>query len=248
MRRFYQRCDTIVAPSESMAEVLRDQQMNDDIGVWPSGVDQDVFSPAARCLKWRRSLGIADDEIVIGFLGRLVMEKGLDVFCDTIEELKRRNISARVLVVGDGPAREWFAKRLPHAVFVGFQTGVDLGRAVASMDIFLNPSVTETFGIVTLEAMSSGVAVIGADAAGTASLVADGVTGRLICSPSGSKFADAIESYIADPVQRAAAGAAGRYVASDFSWDAVNRTLVANYLRAINRRACRQLKGGLQSA
>jgi glycosyltransferase involved in cell wall biosynthesis len=229
-----------------MAEVLRNQRMNDDIGVWPSGVDQDIFTPAARCLHWRRSLGIADDEVVIGFLGRLVMEKGLDVFCDTIEELERRNVKARVLVVGDGPARAWFARRLPRAVFVGFQSGADLGRAVASMDIFLNPSVTETFGIVTLEAMSCGLAVIGADAAGTASLVADGVTGRLICSRNGSKFADAIEAYIADPAQRAAAGAAGRYVASDYSWDTVNRTLVADYLRVIDHRARRQLRGRLQ--
>jgi glycosyltransferase involved in cell wall biosynthesis len=94
--------------------------------------------------------------------------------------------------------------------------------------------------------MSCGLAVIGADAAGTASLVADGVTGRLICSRNGSKFADAIEAYIADPAQRAAAGAAGRYVASDYSWDTVNRTLVADYLRVIDHRARRQLRGRLQ--
>jgi len=68
---------------------------------------------------------------VIGFLGRLVMEKGLDVFADSIDELTRRGIAHKVLVVGEGPARGWFEARLPAAVFVGFQTGADLARTVA---------------------------------------------------------------------------------------------------------------------
>ena len=67
-----------------------------------------------------------------------------------------------MLVVGDGPAREWFEKRLPDAVFAGFQAGADLGRAVASMDMLFNPSVTETFGNVTLEAMAAGLPVVAA--------------------------------------------------------------------------------------
>ena len=91
----------------------------------------------------------------------MVLEKGIAVFCDTIEELARRNVKLRVLVVGDGPARIWFTERLPNAIFVGFQSGDALPRALASMDILLNPSVTETFGIVTLEAMACGVPVVG---------------------------------------------------------------------------------------
>ena len=74
------------------------------------------------------------------------MEKGLDVFSDTIAELRARGLPHKVLVVGEGPARDWFAERVPDAVFTGIQTGADLGRAVASMDVLLNPSVTETFG------------------------------------------------------------------------------------------------------
>ena len=61
-----------------MADILHDQSMNQDIGIWPSGVDQDVFTPASRSLEWRRSLGIGDDEVVVGFVGRFVLEKGLD--------------------------------------------------------------------------------------------------------------------------------------------------------------------------
>src|SRR3546814_1425272 len=74
-------------------------------------------------MAWRRSLGIADDEPVIGFVGRLVMEKGLDVFSDSIDRLTASGVRHRVLVVGDGPAREWFQNRLPSGVFAGFQMG-----------------------------------------------------------------------------------------------------------------------------
>lgn len=116
MRRFYRRCDALVAPSESMAQVLRDQRMNYDIDIWSRGVDRDIFHPGARSLEWRRELGIADDEVVVGFLGRLVMEKGLDVFSDSIDQLARRGVRHRVLVVGEGPAHDWFAARLPQAV------------------------------------------------------------------------------------------------------------------------------------
>ncbi|OYY76757.1 MAG: glycosyl transferase family 1 [Sphingomonas sp. 28-62-20] len=233
LRRFYRRCDAIVVPSQSMADLLRDQQMNDDIGIWPSGVDHHIFTPETRSLEWRRSVGIADDEVVVGFFGRLVLEKGIAVFCDTIDELKRRDVKIRVLVVGDGPARTVFANRLPDAIFAGFQSGDALPRALASMDILLNPSVTETFGIVTLEANACGLAVVGADATGTSSLIVDGVNGRLIPAGDVKGFADAVERYVAHPADRAAAGAAGIKSAAAYSWDAVNHALADTYLRVI---------------
>lgn len=237
LRRFYQRCDAIVAPSQSMKDILLEQHMNDDIGIWASGVDHDVFTPSARSLEWRRTVGIADDDVVVGFFGRLVLEKGIAVFCDTIDELTRRNTKVRVLVVGDGPARNWFATRLPDAIFTGFQSGAALPRALASMDILLNPSVTETFGIVTLEAMSCGVPVVGADAPGTSSLIDDGVDGRLIAEGDIKGFADAIANYATSLAERAAAGAAGSFSATKCSWDAANRALAVNYVRVIERHA-----------
>ena len=237
LRRFYRRCDAIVAPSQSMKDILLDQQMNDDIEIWASGVDNDVFMPSARSLEWRRTLGIADDDMVVGFFGRLVMEKGISVFCDTIAELTRRNVKLRVLVVGDGPARDWFGNRLPNAIFIGFQSGPALPRALASMDILLNPSVTETFGIVTLEAMSCGVPVVGADSPGTANLIVDGLNGRLIAEDDIDSFADAIANYVAWPIERKAAGAAAYLSAAKCSWDGANRSLAANYIRIIERHA-----------
>ncbi|MGD9664507.1 MAG: glycosyltransferase family 4 protein [Novosphingobium sp.] len=233
MRRFYQRCDALVAPSESFIDVLRQQQMNDDISLWTRGVDRDVFDPVRRDMGWRRSVGIADDDLAVGFLGRLVMEKGLDVVAATIKELERRNIGCKVLVVGDGPAREWFAKAMPAARFVGFQSGVDLGRAVASMDVLFNPSVTETFGNVTLEAMACGVPVVAAHAAGSANLVQDGASGRLVAPGDIPAFANALQAYAVDSDLRAAHGKAGLEGARAFDWDAINQTVADTYLRLI---------------
>ena len=237
LRRFYRRCDAIMAPSDSMAQLLRQQRMSYDVGIWTRGVDRDIFNPQARDLGWRRGLGIDDAVPVIGFLGRLVMEKGLDVFSDTIDRLVRAQVQHRVLVVGAGPAREWFERRLPDAVFVGQQAGPDLGRAVASMDMLFNPSVTETFGNVTLEAMACGVPVVAAIATGSESLVRDGMTGRLVRPGWTEGFADALAAYCTDADARAAAGAAGARAAERFGWDQVNQALVDTYLRLLRQRA-----------
>ncbi|HET8613226.1 MAG TPA: glycosyltransferase family 1 protein [Sphingomonas sp.] len=237
LRRFYRRCDAIFAPSESMAQLLRDQRMNYDVGIWSRGVERDVFAPERRDMGWRRVLGIADKEVAIGFVGRLVMEKGLDVFSEAIDLLARRGVKHRVLVVGDGPAREWFEKRLPDsAVFAGFQRGPDLGRAVASMDMLFNPSVTETFGNVTLEAMAAGIPVVAADATGSRSLVDEGVTGRLVRPGAVVAFADALAAYALDPEARRAAGTAGREASAAYEWDTVNQVLVDAYLRIERQR------------
>jgi glycosyltransferase involved in cell wall biosynthesis len=239
LRRFYRRCDALVAPSESMAQVLREQRMNYDISIWSRGVDREVFHPGARDLEWRRTQGIEDDDIAIGFLGRLVMEKGLDVFSDTIDALRRRGVAHKVLVIGEGPAREWFEGRLPGAAFVGFQAGADLGRAVANMDVLFNPSVTETFGNVTLEAMACRLPVVAAAATGSESLVEDQVSGRLIRPGAVHQFAEALRGYIENPQLRDRHGAAGERRAQDFGWDRINQAVADTYLRLVRQKPSR---------
>jgi phosphatidylinositol alpha 1,6-mannosyltransferase len=244
LRKLYRKCDALVAPSESMAQVLREQRMNYDIDIWSRGVDRDIFYPARRDLAWRQALGIADDTPVIGFLGRLVMEKGLDVFSDTIDQLNRRNVEHSVVVVGEGPAQCWFESRLPNAKFVGFQGGTDLARAVASMDMLFNPSVTETFGNVTLEAMACGLPVVAAKATGSQSLVVDNVSGRLITPGAIAQFAEALRLYCEDPALRAQHGDAGEQRSHDYSWDAINQTVADTYLRLIRQKAVRKMGAG----
>ncbi len=240
LRRFYRRCDALVAPSESMAQVLRERRMNYDVGIWSRGVDRDLFHPGRRNMEWRRSQGISDDEVVVGFLSRLVMEKGLDVFSDAIDELNRHGVRHRVLIIGEGPARGWLENRLPGAVFTGFMGGEALAVAVAGMDVLLFPSVTETFGNVTLEAMACGVPVVAAAATGSESLVDDRVTGRLIRPGAVHQFAEAVRGYIAEPQLRAVHGSAGEARSLEFSWDRINQTVADTMIRLIRQKAARR--------
>ena len=104
---------------DEVADLLRAQKMNPDVGIWTRGVERGIFNPDRRSLDLRRGYGIKDDEPVIGFVGRLVVEKGLDVFCDAIDALNARKVRHKVLIIGDGPARAWFQQRLPDAIFAG---------------------------------------------------------------------------------------------------------------------------------
>ena len=237
MRRLYRRCDAIMAPAESTAAVLRAQRMNRDISIWSRGVDREQFHPGRRDMGWRRSFGIDDDALIISFLGRLVMEKGLDQFADAIDALAERKVKHRVLVIGDGPAREWFELRLPGAIFIGQQVSDDLARALASSDVLLNPSITEAFGNVTLEAMACGLPVVAAVATGTTNLVRDGETGILVEPGDADAFAEALEAYAKDPALRRRHGEAGLGDAQTMDWDAINSAVVRTYQRVSEKRA-----------
>ncbi len=235
MKRFYDRCDRVLVPGPSMERLLRDWGVAAPISVWSRGIDHARFDPGRRDPRWRRALGIADTDAVIGFLGRLVKEKGLSIFARVVRELEARGVPHRVLVIGDGPARDWFAARVPAAVFAGFLCGDDLGRAVASTDMFFNPSVTETFGNVTTEAMCAGVPVVAARATGAVDLIEHGVTGFLVPPRDVGAYADAIARMVADPALRRGMGAAGHARALAYRWDTANQAALDAYLEVMAR-------------
>ena len=236
LRRFYHRCEIVLAPAESTALILRAQRMNRDITIWTRGIDRDQFNPERRNMEWRRAQGIADDETVVAFLGRIVMEKGLDVFADAIHAVEPLGVRHRVLVIGEGPARAWFEQQLPDAIFTGQLTGTDLARALASADVFFNPSITEAFGNVTLEAMACALPVIAAEATGATNLVHSGVTGTLVDGTDSDAFADAIARYARDPEMRRRHGLGGLEIARTMDWDTINSAVVRAYKHAIVKR------------
>jgi glycosyltransferase involved in cell wall biosynthesis len=236
LRRFYHRCEIVLAPAESTALILRAQRMNRDITIWTRGIDRDQFNPGRRDMEWRRQKGIGDDEMVVAFLGRIVMEKGLDVFADAIHALEQLGVKHRVLVIGEGPARPWFEQQLPDAIFTGQLTGTELSRALASADVFLNPSITEAFGNVTLEAMACALPVIAAEATGATNLVHVGQTGMLVDGTDPEAFADALARYARDPDLRRRHGLGGLEIARTMDWDTINSAVVRAYKHAIIKR------------
>lgn len=236
LTRFYNRVDQVVTPGNSTAQILREWGVKTPIRIWARGVDHARFNPDRRSNAWRQSLGIQDDEFAVGFLGRLVLEKGLDIFADVCRKLEADGVKHRVLVIGDGPARDWFAERVPKAVFAGFQRGDDLGRAVASMDVLFNPSITETFGNVTLESMAAGVPVVAAHATGAMDLIDDGVTGFLVGARDVDAYASAIARLANDRDLHRAQSTAGHEKAKGYEWDAINQSVLDTYLEVMARR------------
>lgn len=227
---FYSQCKHIYVPSPSMADELNEQGISDGIRIWARGVYTDRFHPDKRDMEWRRSLGIEDDELIVSFVSRLVWEKDLQTFVDVVKKL---GDSIKPMIVGDGPARKELETMLPEAHFTGFITGDELHRAYASSDIFLFPSDTETFGNVTLEAMSSGLPCVVADATGSRSLVESGVNGYLAPPRNTKEFAARVNKIAQDDKLREKMGKAARQKAIAYSWDNVNNKLLENYREAL---------------
>lgn len=229
LKWFYGSCRELYAPSESMAEILKAEGISTEIRLWSRGVDTENFHPSKRSGAWRSKHGIADDELVICFVSRLVREKELDTLVDVLEGLRRRGVPHRSLIVGDGPDRNFLEQKLPSSTFTGFLVGDELARAYASSDIFLFPSETETFGNVTLEAMASGLVTVCADASGSRSLVVPEVTGFLAKPKHSEEFVGYIQWLADDATLRNRMRAAARERSLGFSWDAAMAKLLGYY-------------------
>jgi phosphatidylinositol alpha 1,6-mannosyltransferase len=234
LRSFFNACEAVYVPLPSVRDVLVEQGVTADIRLWGRGVDTMRFNPAHRSEPWRQGLGIAPDELVIGFVSRLVREKGLDILAAVLDGLTRRGIAHRAVIVGDGPERKSLQRRVSDAVFTGLVGGDELARAYASLDIFLFPSDSETFGNVTLEAMASGLPAVCADAPGSRSLVEPGVTGFLAEPRQPGAFIRHIAMLASDAELRRRMGTAARERALGFSWD-VEMARIFNYYRDVAR-------------
>jgi glycosyltransferase involved in cell wall biosynthesis len=229
--RFYGDCDLILAPTLPIANELAAKHGAGRVSVWSRGIDPAAFHPSLRDEATRAAFGYAPDDVVPLFFGRLVQEKGLSVFADTIDALRASGLNVRPLVVGEGPARAWFERRVPDAVFAGHLEGVALGRAVASADILINPSVTEAFGNVNLEAMASGLAVVSADVPSASALIADGRTGWLVAPGAPAAYARATRMLMEEAPLRRAMGAAASRESTRYRWDDVLAGVAADYRR-----------------
>ena len=234
LRRFYNRCDEVYPPTQTMSDALRAHGVTAPIRIWPRGIELDRFDPAFRSDDWRASHGIGPGDLAVTFVSRLVKEKGLDVYAEVVRRLSTLGRSVRAVVVGEGPDREALAAALPDAVFTGHLSGEAISTAYASSDVFLFPSETETFGNVTLEAMASGLAVVCADAAGSRSLVENGETG-LLCPPRDvDAFEAAVDSLVASADRRAGLGTRARLAASAYDWPTVLASMADNYSRVLS--------------
>lgn len=236
LKWFYKKCEQVYVPSESMAEVLQEKGIVSDLKIWARGIDHSLFCPEQRDQSWRGELGFSETDVVVAFVSRLVWEKNLQFYADVVNELREKHPQIKALVVGDGPAMEGLKKLLPGGTFTGFLIGAELARAYASSDIFFFPSDTETFGNVTLEAMSSGLPSVVADAAGSRSLVEHGKSGFVIPVEEKKRFCDAISQLVSDSELRSQMALESQKRSLKYSWEAVNEALISCYRVVLQKR------------
>lgn len=187
--RFANCCQGVIAPSASLAALLKQRGVTVPVKVLPSGIDTRAFATASRA-NGRRRLHLPGDAVLLGHVGRLAAEKNLPFLADALARCLAREPRAHALVVGDGPARAeveavFARRRVPDRVhFAGVLTGGDLHDAYAAMDVFAFSSHSETQGMVLTEAMAAGCPVVALDASGVRDVVRDRENGRLL--PSGA--------------------------------------------------------------
>ncbi|MCC5925101.1 MAG: glycosyltransferase family 1 protein [Bacteroidetes bacterium] len=233
LRWFYGQGEHTYVPSESMIQTLRDQGMQDNMKLWARGIELDKFTPNKRSNQWRESIGVHTDQVLVTMVSRLVWEKEMNTLLETYNLLHERHPNVKTLVVGEGPASDEMKKAMPHTIFTGHLDGEALATAYASSDVFVFPSITETFGNVTLEALSSGVPAVVADAQGNNSLVSHNENGFLVTPRDAKGFAEAIEKLIINEKLRHQFGLNAREFAKKFSWPVIFSGLVDNYYEAI---------------
>ena len=178
MRRFHNRTHVTLVPSRSMVNELTSEGM-ERVEWLPHGVDCRRFNPVHRSATLREEWGVEAREQVALCVGRVAVEKNLIVALNAVRQMRLEGRQVRPVIVGDGPLRETLSEEFPEAVFTGVKTGQALSECFASADLFLMPSQTETFGLVTLEAMASGSVLIVDNRGGWRRMVRHGVTGWL---------------------------------------------------------------------
>jgi glycosyltransferase involved in cell wall biosynthesis len=199
LRWFHNRSQMTLVPSHSQQIELQRRGF-ERLELLARGVDSQLFHPARRCDRLRTSWGLAEGDIAILHVGRLAAEKNLALLSKSFQALQQANPQRRLklVLVGDGPQRASLQQQLPEAVFCGLQRGEELAAHYASGDLFLFPSLSETFGNVVLEALASGLGVVAFDQAAAAQHIRHGHNGALAGAQDEQGFIQAANELLND--------------------------------------------------
>ncbi len=244
LRKFHNRTLCTMVPTEALRRELAQAGFH-NLAVVTRGVDTVQFGPAHRSEALRRSWGAGPDTLVVSCVGRLAREKNLDVLLAAFEAIVRERPQARLLVVGSGPLRAELEARCPQAIFAGQRTGDDLAAHYASSDLFLFPSLSETFGNVTTEALASGLPIVAFDYAAAAQVIAADEQGVRVPFGDGAAFVRAAVALALDGPRRERLGQAARMRATELDWESIVQRFESVLAGAIRQGA---VPGGLPLA
>ncbi len=221
--RFYHAAQVLFAPNQELIDVI---EKGTGKVCYPMhrGVDTELFDPRRR--------DRTGDTFVIGYVGRLTVEKNIRDLVKLEQILIQQGLANfRFLIVGQGAEEPWLRNNMKNADFAGVLRGEALARAYANMDVFAFPSRTDTYGNVVLEALASGVPAVVTDSGGPRFIVRDGETGFVARDLQG--FAVFIEDLATHPAKRETMRASARSHAMTASWDAVFESVYAGYERGL---------------
>ncbi len=187
LRKFHNKAQRTLVPTASLRDELAELGLA-KLQVVARGVDTRQFHPARRSQELRTSWGAAENDLVAIYVGRLAPEKNLPVVLQAFALMRELRPEAKLVLVGDGPERARLQRDNPQIIFAGMRTGEDLAAHYASGDVFLFPSITETYGNVTIEAMASGLAVVAYDYAAAREHIRHHVNGLLAPFNQGEDF------------------------------------------------------------
>ncbi len=227
IRRFYNSIERTFVPTVPILQELEARHIR-NLQYLPNGIDLSMFHPKYRSQQWRERFTTENRPIVL-FVSRLVWEKDLRVLAEAYQILRSRHVDFELVVVGDGHARQEFQKMVPGAHFLGHLTGRALAESYASSDIFVFPSTTETFGLVTLEAMASGLAPVAANVGGATGIITDGVSGLLAQPQHAHDLAMKLEWLIDNDTERWFIAENALCRAREFDWNKIMGQLFASY-------------------
>lgn len=224
LRKFHNRTLCTLVPTDAMRAELGALGFR-DLRVVARGVDTTLFDPARRSEALRTAWGVGPADPVLLHVGRIAAEKNLTALVSAYAAARVQEPRSRLVLVGDGPARAEVQARCPDAIFAGTRRGEDLATHYASADVFLFPSLTETYGNVTLEALASGLAVVAFDYAAAAQTIRHGDNGLLAPMGDAGAFAALAASAVSDLAHARQMGSHARESALKLGWDLVVRQL-----------------------
>lgn len=231
LRLIHNRALINLCPSQHTKQELLSKGIK-RVDIWRGGVDTKLFNPAKRSPEFRQQvLQASDSDLIALYVGRIAWEKNIS----DLQILLGRFPHLKLLMVGDGPARAHFESQLPknRVHFTGYLRGEELATAFASSDFFVMPSLTETLGFVTLEAMSAGLPVLGANAGGTRDLICDNWNGLLYEPQDKESLARQCEQLIMDDRLRSTLRTNARTFAMQNSWSRETDQLRTAYMKQI---------------
>jgi len=236
LKHFHNRSDATLVPTTELLDQLTRQGFR-NLHLFGRGVDTRLFDPARRDPALRASWDCGEDDLVALYVGRLAAEKNLDLALEAFAAIAAQEPAARFVLVGDGPGLERLRRDHPEYRFVGPKVGAELAAHYASGDLFLFPSLTETFGNVVPEAMASGLAVVAFDYAAAHAYLEPWRNGVTVATGDQDAFIAAALALASDRERLRALGREARARAADLDWDRVICCVEKQLQNVIHRRS-----------